>query len=184
MPSVQMPSPGRFSRSRWGRSHSAYISESVTVHYPWCNLFQSSLPVLRRMHRDNGDWVICESPDGNAVALPVWMTDESTCAAFSAGIPVVSLNALRELRGVLDALHSASNYDKPSGKTSPLEHPDEGTKKSEGDAGKTVFRSAVSQQSGSSGFAVRSTGRTPKANQRAAAKSGSRKRRSAKRRRV
>src|SRR6516162_165936 len=158
MPSVQMPSPGRFSRSRWGRSHSAYISESVTVHYPWCNLFQSSLPVLRRMHRDNGDWVICESPDGNAVALPVWMTDESTCAAFSAGIPVVSLNALRELRGVLDALHSASNYDKPSGKTSPLEHPDEGTKKSEGDAGKTVFRSAVSQQSGSSGFAVRSTG--------------------------
>src|SRR5262249_10150914 len=122
---------------RWGRSHSAYISDFVVIHYRWCNLFGVSLPVLRRMHRQEGDWLICESPDGNAVAVPVWMTDNAACAAFSAGPAAVSLSALKELRGFLDALHSASNCDKPSG-CIRLEDPHEATKKSESDADHAV----------------------------------------------
>src|SRR4029077_15016316 len=115
----------------WGRSHSAYISESVTVHYRWCDLFGSSLSVLRRMRREDGDWVVCESPQGNAVALPLWMTDHIVCAAFSTGPPVVSAAALHVLRTLLDALHSSPKCDKPSGNLSLLECPDEATKKDE-----------------------------------------------------
>jgi hypothetical protein len=58
------------------------------------------------MHRQDGDWVICESPQGDAVALPVWMTDQAACTGFSAGPPLVSLSALRELRAFLDALQT------------------------------------------------------------------------------
>lgn len=134
------------SQDRWGRSHSAYISESVQIHYRWSNLFGVSLPVLRRMHCPDGDRVICESPQGNAVALPVWMTDQNACAAFSAGTAVVSLSALRDLRNLLDTLHSTSHCDKPSGSI-PLEDPDEATKDIESDAGRAVRRAGPKRRS-------------------------------------
>src|SRR5690349_18879954 len=129
------------SLDRGGRSHSAYISESVTIHYRWCDLFGSNLPVLRRMRRENGDWVVCEAAHGNAVALPVWMTDQTACACFSLGLPVVSLSALRVLRTFLDALHSTSKCDKPSGNTSPLECPDEAKEKGKSD--RAVLRAEI-----------------------------------------
>ena len=60
-----------------------------------------SLPVLRRIHREGGDCVVCESPSGAAIAIPIWMTEPSVCAALSVGPPVVSLSALRALRTFL-----------------------------------------------------------------------------------
>ena len=53
------------------------------------------------------------------MAIPIWMTDPSVCAAFSVGTPVVSLAALRALRTFLDGLHPTARCDKPSGSTSP-----------------------------------------------------------------
>ena len=83
-----------------GRSHNAYISESVSIHHRWSYLFEATLPVLRRMHREDGDCLVCESPRGHAIAIPVWMTDgpSGLCCEFSVGPPAVSLPALRALR--------------------------------------------------------------------------------------
>ena len=33
------------------------------------------MPKLRVMHRNEGDWLICESPTGNTIAVPAWMAD-------------------------------------------------------------------------------------------------------------
>ena len=173
-----------FFQCQWGRSHSAYISGSATIHYRWCDLFESSLPVLRRIRREDGDWLICESPQGNAISLPVWMTDQVACRGFSAGPPVVSLSALHMLRIFLDALHPTSECDKPSGNTSPLERPDETTKKGASDTDRAVLREEVRQRSGSSRATARSTSRTQKKNRRVTAQRGDRRRRrSSKRRR-
>src|SRR5205085_816583 len=81
------------------------ISEHVTIYYPWCSRFGLSLPVLRRMRQQQGDSLICETPEGNAFALPAWMADRAVCAAFSLGPPVASVFALRTLRVFLDGLH-------------------------------------------------------------------------------
>jgi hypothetical protein len=70
------------------------------------------------MRRSDGHWVICETPQGNAIALPAWMTDQTTCACFSLGPCAVSLSALGELRLFLNALHSTAECDKPSRNTS------------------------------------------------------------------
>ena len=74
-------------RSQWGRSHSAYISEQVTVHYRWSDLFGSTLETLRVIRRNEGEWLICEAPTGNAVAIPTWMADRAICSAFTFGPP-------------------------------------------------------------------------------------------------
>src|SRR5205085_816582 len=79
--------------------------EHVTIYYPWCSRFGLSLPVLRRMRQQQGDSLICETPEGNAFALPAWMADRAVCAAFSLGPPVASVFALRTLRVFLDGLH-------------------------------------------------------------------------------
>src|SRR5712692_6118705 len=57
-----IPPSGSFSCAGWSRSHNAYASESVTIHYQWLDLFGKSLPVVRRMRRKDGDCVVCESP--------------------------------------------------------------------------------------------------------------------------
>jgi len=90
------------------------------------------------MHREEGDWLVCETPQGNALALPIWMTDQTICAEFSLGSLLVALSALRELRMFIDALHSARQCDKSFGKTPPLERPDDKQKKNESAAGGVV----------------------------------------------
>jgi len=152
----------RFSRCRWGRSHSAYISEYVTIHYRWCNRYGSSLPVLRRMRREQGDWLICETPEGNALAVPVWMTDAAICAGFSSGPPLVSVSALRELRSFLDALQPAATCDKPFGNTFSLEWPDEAQTKKGTKSNEVVLPNVSDQRPGASGFADGTSGRTGK----------------------
>src|SRR5437879_13504136 len=106
-----------------GPVYNPYISESVTIHYRWSALWGSNLPVLRRIRRQGGDCVVCESPPGNAFAIPIWMTDPSVCAAFSFGPPLVSLSALRALRIFLDGLHPTAKCDKHLEAPSPRPPP-------------------------------------------------------------
>ena len=157
-------------QSRWGRSHSAYISENVTIHYRWCNRFKSSLPVLRRMRREQGDWLICETPEGNALAVPVWMTDPAICAGFSSGPPLVSVAALRELRAFLDALQPAAVCDKPSGNTFSLECLDEAKPKDETKSNRAVLPNGSDQRPSASRFADGTPGRTGKGSRQSAVK--------------
>src|SRR5215467_3225623 len=163
-----------------GRSHNAYIPESVSIHYRWSHLFEATLPVLRRMHREGGDCLVCESARGYAIAIPVWMTDPAVCAGFSVGSPVVSLPALRALRSFLDGLRSATECAKPSENISPTEASDEAKKQEKPKADRAVSGARVNQHGDPSRRKSRSG--TQKDNRRAANKRGTRRRRSPKRR--
>src|SRR5215813_752591 len=169
-------------RCRWGRSHSAYISEPVTIRYRWSHLFEVTLTVLRRIHREDGDCLVCESPSGHPIAVPVWMTDQAVCAGFSVGPPIVSLSALRVLRTFLDGLRSTAECDKPSENTSPAEASDEAKKQDKPETGRAVLRARVKQRSDPSPPGRKSRNGTQKGDRRAAPKRGARRRQSPKRR--
>jgi hypothetical protein len=165
-----------------GPSHNAYISESITIHYRWSHLFQATLPVLRRMHREGGDCFVCEFPSGHSIAIPVWMTDQAVCAGFSVGPPAVSLPALRTLRTFLDGLRSRSRVEcvKPSKNTSPTEVADEAKEQDKPKADRAISGTRVKQRYDPSSRKSRSG--TQKGNCRATTQHGSRRRRSPKRR--
>ena len=62
------------------------------------------VPVLYREHRKGEQVAICELPDGSRAVVLAWMLERVTCAALTFGIPQCSLEALRDLRRLLDAL--------------------------------------------------------------------------------
>src|SRR5713101_7477580 len=66
-----------------------------------------SLPIA------NGELLFCALPDGTRGTLPAWMTDAAACAVLTVGAPVVSLIALQELWGLLDAV--AAGASDPTG---------------------------------------------------------------------
>jgi DNA invertase Pin-like site-specific DNA recombinase len=108
------------------------------------------------------------APPGNAIAIPVWMTDPSVCAAFSVGPPVVSLSALRALRIFLDGLHPTAKCDKPSGSTSRSQSSDAAEKPDKPETVRSVLRSP----SDASPANRRSRSGTQKSNRRAALQRG------------
>ena len=175
-------SGGPFSCPAWSRSHNAYASESVTIHYRWIDLFGKSLPVVRRMRRQDGGCVVCEVPKGNAVAIPAWMTDQVVCAGFSEGPPVVSLSALSALRNLLRNLRPPVECDKSSGKASPAELSDETNNQNVRDTDKAVPGDRSGQRSGSSAIRRRPWSGTQKGHRRVASKRSAQRRRSPKRR--
>ena len=157
-----------FPEAPQGPSHNAYISESVTIHYRWSALWGASLPVLRRIHREGGDCVVCELPSGGAIAIPIWMTEPSVCAALSVGPPVVSLYALRALRTFLDGLHLTAKCDRSFGNTSPSQSSDAAEKPDKAETSRSVLRSP----SDASPPNRRSRSGTQKSNRRAALQGG------------
>ena len=161
----------------WSRSHNAYASESVTIQYRWLDLFGKSLPVVRRMRRQDGDCVVCESPKGNAIAIPAWMTDQAFCAGFSVGPPVVSLPAMRALRDLLHNLRPTVECDKSSGKASPTELSDEAKNQDVRDTDQAFPRDRIKQRSDASSVGRRPKSGTEKGNRRVAPKRGTRRRR-------
>ena len=92
--------------ARQSQSHDAYVFERVTVHYRWLALHGISLQCQRRVSLPDGEYLHCELPDGAMGAIPVWMTDPVTCAGFSLGEPLASVEALTDLRALLDSLRS------------------------------------------------------------------------------
>ena len=171
---VHSPTVATFPVAPQGPSHNAYISESVTIHYRWSALWGSNLPVLRRIRREGGDCVVCESPPGNAFAIPIWMTDPSVCAAFSFGPPLVSLSALHALRIFLDGLHPTAKCDKPSGSTSPSTSPSQSSDAAEKPDKPETVRSVLRSPSDADASPAnrRSRSGTQKSNRRAALQRG------------
>ena len=55
----------------------------------------------------------CELPDGTIAGLPCWMMD-SSCELCALGRPLIALEALRDLRDLLNALQDPSECDKAS----------------------------------------------------------------------
>ena len=85
------------------QSHNAHVLTSVTVHYRWFALRGIQLHCRRKLSDLDGDYFDCELPDGAGALIPAWMTDPVVCASFSFGTPVASLEALMQLRSLLDA---------------------------------------------------------------------------------
>jgi hypothetical protein len=90
------------------RSHNAHSLETVKVYYRWHPLFGLSLP-LRRRHEDrDGERLLCQAPDGRLHSLPGWMCSPE-CLQFSLGAPLISADALVQLRALVDMWQASSN---------------------------------------------------------------------------
>src|SRR2546426_8219297 len=91
--------------------HNAHSFETVTVYYRWHPLFGLSLPVHRRRKSSNGERVSCQLPGGKLYSLPSWML-RPDCAQFSFGSPLISVEALCELRNLIAAWQASGTCGK------------------------------------------------------------------------
>src|SRR5690242_20609758 len=76
----------------------------MALIYRGHSLVGQSLPVLYRERRRGEQVAICELPDGSRAVVPAWMLDRAACATLTFGAPQCSLEALRDLRRLLDSL--------------------------------------------------------------------------------
>jgi hypothetical protein len=100
---------------RRNQSHNAHVLTNVTVHYRWHALWGTQLQCRRQIAGSDGDYLDCELPDGAGAQIPVWMTDPVVCAGFSFGTPVASVEALVELRSLLDSMRADQNAPTDTG---------------------------------------------------------------------
>ena len=81
---------------------SAYRCEFAVVEYRWHPLHGKRLLVIRRTGRRGSEVLHVETRRGIAKELPAWMFDRATCSTMSLGPPQDSIEALLELREILD----------------------------------------------------------------------------------
>ena len=81
------------------------------MYYRWHPLFGLSLPVHKRRKIRTGEQVSCQLPDGTQCSVPSWML-RPECAQFSFGPPLISVEALHELRHLLTAWQISATCDK------------------------------------------------------------------------
>ena len=112
-------------RRRTGLRHTAqeHLFE-VVVQYPHHPRAGERVMVLRRVLHGARVHFVIEQPDGCRVLLPAWMTETSAAAMPMVEVPRLSLDALRELRGLIDAQRVSSS---PSSETTRTGGGDDGT---------------------------------------------------------
>jgi len=116
----ELPTSARLDSSQ---SHNAQEFETVTVFYRWHPLAGQKLIVHGRVNR-NGERVLCRLPDGTVCSLPTWLLRPES-SQFTLGTPLVSVDALRELRDLLSTLQASAGCGKASLKVVPKEGIDE-----------------------------------------------------------
>ena len=79
----------------------------MTVQYPWHPLFGIKLRLVKTAKITSGEELHCETPEGIVLGIPRWMTQAERCLSMGIGDPVVRVNALAELRTLLDGLKSS-----------------------------------------------------------------------------
>ena len=94
------------------QSHNAQEFETVTVYYRWHPLAGQKLIVHGRANRD-GERVLCRLPDGSVCSLPAWILRPES-SQFTLGKPLVSVDALRQLKDLLSTLQTSAGCDKDS----------------------------------------------------------------------
>src|SRR2546429_10019561 len=82
--------------------HSAYRSQFVVVAYPWHPLHGQRARVYGRQGRAGRQILYIEVRLGLSREIPAWMCDAAVCAAITLGSPRIAIDALTELRAVLD----------------------------------------------------------------------------------
>ncbi len=98
MPAISMCSVASADTPR----HSAYRSQFVVVAYPWHPLHGQRVRVYSRQGRAGRQILYIEVQPGLSREIPAWMCDAAVCAAITSGSPRIAVDALTELRTVLD----------------------------------------------------------------------------------
>jgi len=76
------------------------------VQYRWHPLCGSKLRLVKTASGKGVEDLHCEPPDGIVIAIPRWMTDAGRCSLMDMGDPIIGVDALLELRTLLDGLQS------------------------------------------------------------------------------
>src|SRR5437763_17055170 len=98
------------SRRRTGLRHSTQEHPfEVVVHYPHHPRAGERILAFRRLLHGGRLHFAIEQPDGCRVLLPAWMTKSCAAALPMVELPRLSLNSLRELRGLVDAQNVSSS---------------------------------------------------------------------------
>src|SRR5205823_6579620 len=74
----------------------------VVVAYPWHPLHGHQIRVYGRQGRAGRQILYIEVRPGLSREIPAWMCDAAVCAAISVGSARIAIDALTELRVVLD----------------------------------------------------------------------------------
>lgn len=93
-------SPARRQATSLNKTHPRYL----LVAYRWHPLSGQRVAVLWATQCHGRAYAVCRLPDGTRHPLPAWMLDEQSCSLHSTGEPTVGLEALCELRQLLDGL--------------------------------------------------------------------------------
>lgn len=108
-PAGRAHTPDTFSRSRSEQKHTAAVSLSVTIHYPWHPLYGQTLPVRRQQVASGAErFIHVLLPDDTWCLVPGWMTSRERCAQLALSEQAeASVAALRELGRTLIELANA-----------------------------------------------------------------------------
>jgi hypothetical protein len=99
---------GRISASSGRSSHTAqYQGLEITVHYRHHALAGSRLVVEYAVRSGAGVFVVVARPNGRLLAIPAWMTEAWAGDLPTCTTPSVALEALLELRRLLDDVLSS-----------------------------------------------------------------------------
>src|SRR6516162_307901 len=108
-----MPIRGRTKAIHTAR-HSAYRSQFVVVAYPWHPLYGQRVRVYGRQGRAGRQILYIEVRPGLSREIPAWMCDAAACAVISIGSSRVAVDALTELRAILDTRSVRGSSDESS----------------------------------------------------------------------
>ena len=128
------------------------------MYYRWHPFFGMSLPVHKRRKSSSGERVSCQLPDGTLCSVPSWML-RPECAHFSFGSPLISVEALCELRNLVAAWQAPSNCGKALLKSPAKEGGDETIAKARTQPPRTccllMENSSVTREAGLCPFVMR-----------------------------
>jgi hypothetical protein len=117
--------------------------KTVTLHYRWHPFFGLTLRVLRQQKYGDRVCLVCEGPSGTSSSFPSWMCSPES-SGFILGAPQISVEALLELRLLLDTLQVSSACDTASRVSSSKEGADENVR---GQAGSRTDKTAPARAS-------------------------------------
>jgi len=125
MPCVRARRRASSCRCRSSPRHTAQEHPfEVVIHYPHHPRAGNCVLALRRLVHGSRLHFVIEQPDGCRVLLPAWMTESSAAALPMVEVPRLTLDSLRELRGLIDAQRVSSS---PSSEATRTGGGDDGT---------------------------------------------------------
>lgn len=120
---------------RGNSSRTAHHGKTARIEYRYHPLFGREVQVVRRYPREGADGVLIALPDGSHCVIPGWMLQAATCACLvDAPTPRISIDALLDLRSVLDSQSTPADSAADDGDASRAEEGDDHADSADSDA--------------------------------------------------